>query len=150
MKKFIGFLFLSIILHSCAIENVNFSPMSNGFTNSYTAKEFANDTEKNVELIKYTSELTNTISEIPLFKNDILNAEISSLRKTIEQYVNAIKQDDMILKKNAYIKYQQSYKKIQLNKKLASAEEQELLNRFLVKIKTNIALIDTFNSDNTK
>ena len=124
--------------------------MSNGFTNSYTTKEFSEDAEKNVELIKYTAELTNTTAEIPTFKNEALNNEVSILKQNVEQYVNAIKLKNKIAKKNAYKNYQTTYKKIQVTKNQASPEEQELLNRFLVKIKTDIALIDTFNSENTK
>ena len=72
------------------------------------------------------------------------------LKLSITDYVYAIKQENSLEKSNAYKKYTDSYKNIQTIKTQLSKDELELLNRFLVKVKTNISLIDSINFTESK
>ena len=84
------------------------------------------------------------------FSNAKLNAEVYKLKLSITDYVYAIKQENSLEKSNAYKKYTDSYKNIQTIKTQLSKDELELLNRFLVKVKTNISLIDSINFTESK
>jgi ribonuclease HIII len=78
-----------------------------------------------MERVNYLSEITNTLTKFPVFKNQKLNAEI-------------------------YKNYTNSYKTIQTLKTSLPKDDLELLNRYLAKIKTNISLIDSFDSTESK
>lgn len=145
MRRYLGLLFLIILLTSCSVEKVNLSPLSNNFSNFNTTNTFAESSYKSVQTVGYTSELTNVISEFPVFNHAKLNTEVYKLKLSITDYIYAIKQENHLEKSNAYKKYTDAYKNIQKLKAELSKEELELLNRFLVKIKTNISLIDSIN-----
>lgn len=98
-----------------------------------------------METVSYTSELSNLISEFPAFSNNKMNMEIQKLKTNITDYIYAVKSDNSLDQQHAYKQYSDSYKNIQKLKPELSPEEIELLNRFLVKIKTNISLIDSIN-----
>jgi len=145
MRRYLGLLILMILLSSCTVEKMNLSPLSNNFSSFNTTSNFAESSYKSLETVNYTSELTNIISEFPVFSNPKLNSEIYKLKLSITDYIYAIKQENPLEKSNAYKNYTDSYKSIQKLKAELSKEELELLNRFLVKIKTNISLIDSIN-----
>lgn len=150
MRRYLGLLFLMILLSSCSVEKVNLSPLSNNFSSFNTTGNLAESSYKSVETVSYTSELTNIISEFPVFKHSKLNSEVYKLKLSITDYIYAVRQENPLEKSNAYKNYTDSYKKIQKLKAGLSKEELELLNRFLVKIKTNISLIDSINFTDSK
>lgn len=148
MKYLFGIVFCSIILGSCATDKVNLSPFSNNLTqvSSKTPKQMVNAVGTNVELIKYTAELTNTTSSFPKFSDEDVNKEISRLKFNVSEYVYAVKEFNRTGKEKAFYNYENSYKKIQRLRNRLSPDEQNILNRFMVNIKTNITLVESLKS----
>lgn len=144
MKKTVGFLLLILLMPSCAVERVNLSPLSSSFS-GYSTGSFISNTGKSLSTVGYTSELTNLMAEFPAFSNEKLNREIDTLKIHLSDYVYAVKKNNAEARGKAYEALSLSYKTLQQLKNGLSAEEGELLNRFLVKIKTNISLIDAIN-----
>ena len=145
MRRHLGLLLLMLLLSSCTVEKVNLSPLSNNFSSFNASSNLANSYYNSVEAVSYASELSNIVSEFPVFSNSKLNSEVYKLKLSITDYIYAIKQENSLEKSNAYKKYTDSYKNIQTLKTQLSKDELELLNRFLVKVKTNISLIDSIN-----
>lgn len=54
-----------------------------------------------------------------------------------------MKEHNTVGKEKALYNYEKSYKKIQKLKNNLNEDEQEILNRFLVNIKTNVTLIES-------
>lgn len=145
MKKFISLLVSFFLLTSCSVEKVNLSPLSNSFSNYSTTSHFSENTYKSFQSVDYISEITNTLSEFPIFKNQRINAEVYKMKLYISDYIYAIRQKNSLEENIAYKNYSQTYKNIQNLKTSLSTEELELLNRYLAKIKTNITLIDSID-----
>lgn len=150
MKKLISLLFLSILWTSCSVEKVNLSPLSNSFTSYSLSSNLVENSSKSFDKVNYLSEITNTLSEFPTFSVQNLNAEIYKMKLYISDYIYAIKQNDNANKTKAYKNFTTTYKNIQNLKSNLTPEEVELLNRYLVKIKTNISLIDSIDITETK
>lgn len=150
MKKLISLLFLSILWTSCSVEKVNLSPLSNSFTSYSLSSNLVENSSKSFDKVNYLSEITNTLSEFPSFSVQNLNAEIYKMKLYISDYIYAIKQNDNANKTKAYKNFTTTYKNIQNLKSNLTPEEIELLNRYLVKIKTNISLIDSIDITETK
>ena len=74
MRRYLGLLILMILLSSCTVEKMNLSPLSNNFSSYNTNSNFAESSYKSLETVNYTSELTNIISEFPVFSNPKLNS----------------------------------------------------------------------------
>ncbi|MBP8084588.1 MAG: hypothetical protein KAY28_00400, partial [Cloacibacterium sp.] len=100
-------------------------------------------TSESINTINYTSELSNLLSEFPIFSNKIMNSEIYKLKLYITDYLYAIKQKDVISKNDAYELYKKTFVNIQKLKDKLPEDELELLNRFMAKVKTNITLIES-------
>lgn len=145
MKRYLSILFLTSLLISCTVDKVNLSPLSSSFSGYSSTSNLVHSTSKSMETVSYTSELSNLISEFPAFSNNKMNMEIQKLKTNITDYIYAVKSNNSLGQKSAYKQYSDSYKNIQKLKSELSPEEIELLNRFLVKIKTNISLIDSIN-----
>ena len=145
MKRYLSILFLTSLLISCTVDKVNLSPLSSSFSGYSSTSNLVHSTSKSMETVSYTSELSNLISEFPAFSNNKMNMEIQKLKTNITDYIYAVKSNNSLDQKSAYKQYSDSYKNIQKLKSELPPEEIELLNRFLVKIKTNISLIDSIN-----
>lgn len=151
MKKIISLLFATVLWTSCSVEKVNLSPLSNSFTSySLGTSNLVENSSKSFDKVNYVSEITNTLSEFPTFEFQNLNAEIYKMKLYISDYIYAIKQNDTESKSKAYKNFTSTYKNIQNLKSNLSSDEIELLNRYLVKIKTNISLIDSIDITETK
>lgn len=148
MKKLISLLFITILWSSCSVEKVNLSPFSNSFTNYSLSSNTINNSEKSLEKVNYISEITNTLSEFPTFGFKNIDAEIYKMKLHIADYVYAIKQKNTVQQSKAFLNYTETYKNIQNLKSNLSQDQLELLNRYLVKIKTNMSLIDSFDVTN--
>lgn len=150
MRNTINLLFALLLLTSCSVEKVNLSPLSNSFSSYSTQTSFSEQTYKSMERVNYLSEITNTLTEFPVFKNQKLNAEIYKMKLHISDYIYSIKQNNSAEQTKAYNNYTNSYKTIQTLKTGLPKDDLELLNRYLAKIKTNISLIDSFDSAESK
>lgn len=150
MKKGIGLVLILFLLTSCAVEKPNLSPLSNNFSSFSNVNSITGNYYQSLEKVNYAAELTNILSEFPVFKNSKLNAEIYKLKLSITDYIYSVKQENVLEKSNAYKKYRDAFKNIQTIKLQLPKDQLELLNRFLAKVKTNMSLIDSINSTETK
>lgn len=149
MKKYFkhsAFIIL-ITFTSCAAEGYNLSPMSNGLSpsNSNTKVENAEfSLDKNIN----ASEISQLISTFPDFRNDAVDSEISKLKVHLTNYLQATKAYNTRGKERSIEDIEVCYKKLQKLRKFLDADHNEILNRYLVRIKTNISEIETIsNSD---
>jgi len=143
MRKFISLFFVLILWTSCSGEKLNLSPLANSFSNTNSVYSASSKTSESINTINYTSELSNLLSEFPIFSNKIMNSEIYKLKLYITDYLYAIKQKDVISKNDAYELYKKTFVNIQKLKDKLPEDELELLNRFMAKVKTNITLIES-------
>ena len=143
--KILGISFC-LLLVSCSVEKVSVSPATALLSEvSYdTFTDAADDIETKIEFINYSSEINNAFqNSLISFSKKEVNEEVSALKFTISEYLYAVKEHNTIGKEKSFFDYEKSYKKLQKLKNKLNPEEQDILNRFLVKIKTNITLIES-------
>ena len=99
-------------------------------------------TDKKSQIV-YSSEITNLISTFPKFKNDAVNAEVINLKYHLKDYVNAMEAYNINGLNKAQRQFQKSYKKIQNLRKYLNPDDDQVLNRYLVRIKTNMSLLES-------
>lgn len=137
INKFgVYFLFLLSCI-SCKVEKINLSPVQK----SNNAKSVS--MMERIESVDYASEITNLCATIPRFRSEAVNKEISVLKKHLTSYLSGIDRYDVRSAKNSYAKYENTYKKIQSLKKYLNLDEKEVLNRYLVRIKTNMNILES-------
>lgn len=143
--KILGISFC-LLLVSCSVEKVSVSPATTLLSEvSYdTFADAADGIETKIEFINYSSEINNAFqNSLISFSKKEVNEEVSALKFTISEYLYAVKEHNMVGKEKSFFNYEKSYKKLQKLKNKLNPEEQDILNRFLVKIKTNISLIES-------
>lgn len=146
-KKVFGLVGLCLAVMSCSVEKVNLSPTTPLLTTqNVSAKSFSKDINDNIDFIKYSSEITNTLSLYDDFSNKEVNKTFSDLKFNITEYLYAIREHNTVGREKAFYNYEMSYKKIQKQKTRLSDDNQEILNRILVNIKTNLNLIESLTS----
>lgn len=91
---------------------------------------------KNITL--YSSEITNLIGSFPKFRNQGVNAEVINLKSHLKDYIGAVVSYNMLEVDFSRKKVEKSYKKLQTLRKFLNKDEDEVLNRYLVRIKTNM------------
>lgn len=143
MAKFnVGFSFIIFLAVSCSIEKVNLSPVTeSSLTNQGQSKtvKASYDTKKNI--IVYSSAISNLIATFPKFRNEAVNKEIANLKFHLKDYLDAMEAYNINGMDRSQRKYEQAYKKIQSLRKHLKHDEDQVLNRYLVSIKTNISLL---------
>lgn len=137
-KLSLSYCFLLILFISCSVEKINLSPVgdSSGKTTEKT-KTYSLDEKKN--LIFYSSEITNQLASFPKFTNDAVNNEVIILKSHLKDYIAAMEEYNPKGLNNAEKKFESSYKKLQKLRKFLNKDEDEVLNRYLVRIKTNMS-----------
>lgn len=150
MKRLFFFGLLILTITSCATEKPNVSPLSNSFYSD--AKKTENEAGINSISININenvnaAEITNVISSFPKFKNTAVNEEVNTLKYTLQNYLYAIDSGNISGKNKTLKNLEKSYKKIQKLRKFLKKDEDEVLNRYLVRLKTNVTFIeDSINS----
>lgn len=146
MRRLIFFGALIIITSSCASEKPNFSPLSNSFYSETKGSDSdrgpKNSIEINVKENVNASEISNLIATFPQFKNNALNNEITALKYSLQNYLYAIDANNMQGKNRAAKDFEKSYKKIQKLRQNLKKDDDEVLNRYLVRLKTNVSAIE--------
>lgn len=123
---------------SCSVEKINLSPVGDsGLKSSDKLIPYTITEKKN--LIFYSSEITNLIASFPKFKNDAVNKEVINLKVHLKDYIVAMEAYDLKNLNNAERKFQSSYKKLQKLRKFINKDEDEVLNRYLVRLKINMS-----------
>ena len=135
-------LFYAIILTnfiSCNAEKVNLSPVS-GFN---TPDRYRNTSfTERADQINYAAEITNLTSTIPKFKNEAVNKEVENLKIYLKEYIGSIDNYNILAREKSHSKYQKSYKNLQKLKTFLKGDEVSVLNRYLVRIKTNMETLE--------
>jgi len=146
MKQLFFFGVLLIITSSCATEKLNFSPLSNGFYSEAKGSDSDRGIKKNIDInIKENvnaSEISNLIATFPKFKNTALNDEVTALKYSLQNYLYAIDANNLAGKDRSIKSFEKSYKKIQKLRQQLDKDDDEVLNRYLVRLKTNISVIE--------
>ncbi|MBE4951289.1 hypothetical protein [Chryseobacterium culicis] len=146
MKRLIFLGVLIILTSSCATEKLNLSPLSNNFYSDTKGSDSDRGSKKNFNInIKENinaSEISNMVSTFPKFKNNGINEEITSLKYSLQNYLYAIDANNSTGKSRALKSFEKSYKKIQKLRQNLDRDEDEVLNRYLVRLKTNISVIE--------
>ncbi|WP_027387125.1 hypothetical protein [Chryseobacterium gregarium] len=141
-----------LIITSCATEKPNFSPLSSSFYSDTKGSGSNNDTKNSVEIsIKgnvNASEISNLIATFPNFKNTVLNNEIVTLKYSLQNYLYALDVSNPSGKKKAIRDFEKSYKKVQKLRQSLNGDDDEVLNRYLVRLKTNISAIEDYIKGN--
>lgn len=146
MKRLFFFGVLLIVTSSCATEKLNLSPLSNNFYSETRGSDSDRDLKKSIDInIKENvnaSEISNLISTFPKFKNNDLNNEVTNLKYSLQNYLYAIDASNVPGKDKAIKNFEKSYKKIQKLRQYLNKDDDEVLNRYLVRLKTNINVIE--------
>ena len=140
-KLNLSFVLLLLLLSSCSVEKLNLSPIGdNASSISESAIPYSFD-EKKI-LIVHSSEITNLISTFPKLRNDAVNAEVGNLKFHLKEYIIAMKSYNLIQLEASHRKFEKSYRKLQKLRKYLKKDDDEVLNRYLVRIKTSMTLIN--------
>ncbi|WP_223608764.1 hypothetical protein [Chryseobacterium sp. OSA05B] len=146
MRKLFFFGVLLLIITSCATEKLNLSPLSNNFYSETKGSDSDRGVKKgfdiNIKENVNASEISNLISTFPKFKNNGLNDEVTSLKYSLQNYLYAIDANNSNGKNRAVKSFEKSYKKIQKLRQQLDKDDDEVLNRYLVRLKTNISVIE--------
>ncbi|KMQ63493.1 hypothetical protein ACM40_01435 [Chryseobacterium sp. BLS98] len=146
MRKLFFFGVLLLIITSCATEKLNLSPLSNNFYSETKGSDSDRGAKKgfdiNLKENVNASEISNLISTFPKFKNNSLNEEITSLKYSLQNYLYAIDANNPAGKNRSIKSFEKSYKKIQKLRQQLDKDDDEVLNRYLVRLKTNISVIE--------
>lgn len=146
MKRLIFFGVLTITTTSCTTEKPNFSPLSNSFYSEAKGSDSDNDTRNSIEMnVKENinaSEISNLTATFPQFRNTPLNTEITVLKYSLQNYLYAIDASNVPGKNKALKDFEKSYKKIQKLRQSLNSDENEVLNRYLVRLKSNVSAIE--------
>lgn len=143
MIKVLSSIFLFfLIFTSCSTEKVNLSPFSDNITNNVYMSDAVGNS---AEIITYQSEITNLISTFPKFRNDAVDKEVANLKVNVNGYITSATEQDIKKRKKYYKNFVESYKKIQKLRKYLNTDQDEVLNRYLVRLKTNINLLESLN-----
>lgn len=140
-KLKVSYILLLYFVFSCSAEKINLSPVGensvslNGQNPPYTLGE-------RKSLIIYSSEITNLISSFPKFRNQAVNNEVLNLKSHLKDYIGAMTTYNMIELEQSRMKFEKSYKKLQNLRKFLNKDEDEVLNRYLVRIKTNMSFLN--------
>jgi len=149
MKRLV-FCGIVLMITSCATEKPNFSPLSTSFYSntkgSDSNKNIFSSVDATVKENTTAAEISNLIATFPSFNNNALNDEITVLKYSLQNYLYAVGINNTSGKKKAIRNFERSYKKVQKLRKSLNNDENEILNRYLVRIKTNVSVIE----DDTK
>ncbi len=98
------------------------------------------------EAIVYASSISNLVSTFPKFRNDAVNREVSALKTSLTSYLNATRDFNVSGKRKSMDDFEKYYKKIQKLRKFMTKDDDDVLNRYMVKIKTSINLLEASQS----
>ncbi|WP_262150949.1 hypothetical protein [Chryseobacterium foetidum] len=148
MKKFFLSALIIIVFGSCATEKGNTSPIATGITEkkANTGEDFSVKISENAN----AAEISNLLSTFPVFSKKEINEEVSVLKFSLQNYLYAIDAGNKSAKDKQLKGMQKSYRKIQKLRKSLTIDEDNILNRYLVRIKTNVAVIENAVNGNKK
>jgi len=144
MKRLLFLGTLLLITSSCATEKLNLSPLSNTFSSDSKSVDSEDSKSISINITENinASEITNLISTFPKFTNSAVNNEVITLKYTLQNYLYAIAAGNTSGKNKTIKDLEKSYKNIQKLRRYLKKDEDEVLNRYLVRLKTNVTVIE--------
>lgn len=150
MKFFKLGILLFLIITSCSSEK-SLSPMRlSSINNESIPTNVLVAFQDKTGQIFYASELSSQISTFPKFQNSALNNEVANLKIYIKDYLDAVKDYDIIKQEQALHNYEKSYRKIQNLRKYLNKQDDEIINVYMVRIKNHIEKLNSVKSDSLK
>lgn len=137
--KLIAVSIISVIIGSCS---------TNSAASEQVHSDMLSDTYAYLspEAIVYASSISNLVATFPKFRNDAVNKEVSSLKNSLTEYLTSVRDFNLSEKHKSLDEFERYYKKIQKLRKFMVKDDDEVLNRYMVKIKTNINLLEASQS----
>ena len=100
------------------------------------------------ESVVYASTISNLVSTFPKFRNDAVNREVAGLKKALTNYLLAVTNLHQSEKTKSLESFEKYYKNIQKLRKFITKDDNEVLNRYMVKIKTNVSFLESSMNKN--
>lgn len=141
-KRKFSYILIFFFALSCSAEKINLSPVGNSILEKGEGVQTYSYSERK-NLIVYSSEITNLISSFPKFRNDAVNKEVTNLKYHLKDYIGAVESYNINGRNNAQRSFEKSYKKLQKLRPYLNSDEDQVLNRYLVRIKTNMSLLES-------
>lgn len=139
------YILLTLVAVSCSAEKINLSPIG---TMSSASEIYSYGDRKNI--IVYSSEISNLITSFPKFKNGAVNDEVIRLKSHLKDYISAMESYNINGLNTSQRNFEKSYKKLQKLRKYLNKDDDQILNRYLVRIKTNMSFLEsTISKDST-
>lgn len=136
-------LFFASFLLSCMAEKGNTTPLVTSFGeggNATTIREKYYETfRKNTN----AAEITNLSSSFPVFGHKSVDKEVDNLKINLNNYIYAIENFNIRGKERSVKAVEESYKKLQHFRKKLTPDQDEVMNRYLVRIKTNMTILES-------
>lgn len=140
MTRYIGLCLAFLATASCSSEKVTLSPLYDSVAVGKPVLGSGTSTQgkDRKKEIFYASELVNHLSTMPKFKNDALNREVGVLKYNVKEFVYAVEAYNITARERSLANIAKSYRKIQKMRTFLHPDENEVINRYLVRIKSNI------------
>lgn len=145
MKKLIFLGFMGIMgLISCSVEKINLSPLTGNITD--TAPSSSGLKPRSKQNI-HAAEISNAIATFPKFRSDAVNMEVTHLKGHLRNYLYALDKYNLVERNKALRSFEKSYKNLQKLRKFLNRDEDEVINRYLVRLKNNVYIIESTFDD---
>lgn len=149
--KLFRLLLISMVLFSCSSEKVTLSPMYDATKASeVSSAPLVRQIKDKTGTAFYLSELSSNMSTMPKFSNSRLNQEVATLKFHMKQYIYDVQSYNLVGQERSLDQLERSYKKIQSLRGYLNPNDDEVINRYLVRIKSNIAQIEELTDQNSK
>ena len=142
IKLKFSYILLLLIAISCSSEKINLSPIGDTIIDT-TGKRTSYTLEERKNIIFYSSEITNLIASFPKFRNEAVNKEVLNLKYYLKDYIGAMEEFNKKGLISSQKKFENSYKKLQNLRKYLNKEDDEVLNRYLVRIKISMSNLNS-------
>lgn len=144
MKKILFYaLIICFTLTNCAVEKFNMSPLNSTISTGNDSGSLESRLGKAMQNNVNAAEITNLISTFPKFRNDGVNLEVSRLKQHLQNYLYAYGAYDINGKNRNLREIERTYKKIQRLRQYLNKDEDEIINRYLVRLKTNLSELES-------
>lgn len=144
MKKILfSALIICFTLTNCAVEKLNMSPLNSTISTGNDSGSLESRLGKAMQNNVNAAEITNLISTFPKFRNDGVNLEVSRLKQHLQNYLYAYGAYDINGKNRNLREIERTYKKIQRLRQYLNKDEDEIINRYLVRLKTNLSELES-------
>ncbi len=144
MKKILfSALIICFTLTNCAVEKFNMSPLNSTISTGNDSGSLESRLGRAMQNNVNAAEITNLISTFPKFRNDGVNLEVSRLKQHLQNYLYAYGAYDINGKNRNLREIERTYKKIQRLRQYLNKDEDEIINRYLVRLKTNLSELES-------